>query len=344
MNTKVTVTGMQVRTQVSSNVFVAESTLATTAKEAEANFGPSVNFTTAATLLEPVSSIDGLNFFYVDASNNVDAVGAVKEADEYIAYNTGKAAPTSSQEEDFVAKNGTAGSKGFVDFVIQLKAVNANTSVAALKLTKLDLAYKGVAVTEKAFRVAIFMEKFDGSAFTVVSPQTLPAASSIFSKGAASDYFTDGKAVNGTDSLASVLTLNSTVSVNVAAQATEYYKVVIRIWLEGEDESCNNDTFASLNQNWALDLNFELGTATSPVAALGGATVTATSTGVTLTGTNSDTLSNGEIASEFAWYDATNGSATGDTTSSAPSSAGKYYCIVTTNKGNTYISDTITVS
>lgn len=41
--------------------------------------------------------------------------------------------------------------------------------------------------------------------------------------------------------------------------SNHYYKVVIRLWLEGEDVTCTSDTFATLTNQWKLDLGFKLG-------------------------------------------------------------------------------------
>ena len=38
-------------------------------------------------------------------------------------------------------------------------------------------------------------------------------------------------------------------------------KIVVRLWLEGEDISCTNDTYADLTEEWSLDLEFKLGDA-----------------------------------------------------------------------------------
>ena len=45
---------------------------------------------------------------------------------------------------------------------------------------------------------------------------------------------------------------------DVEAGTTRFYKVTIRLWLEGEDTTCYNDMFALLNDQWALDLAFTL--------------------------------------------------------------------------------------
>lgn len=345
MNTRVTVTGLAVKTRVSSNLFVASTTMSATGHASESSFNSYLNGGTEATLLEPVSTVDGLNFFYTDAKTNVQADGAPRTA-TYTAYNTSKAAPTSEQLTAFVNANGATGSVGYVDYVMELKAVNADaTDAVSLKLTKLDLVYNGLPTSEKAFRVAVFMEKHDGSAYTAVSPETLPAASSIFSESGAT-YFTSGSAVKTTSSVDSVLTQNSAVSVNVAAGATEYYKVVVRIWLEGEDSTCNNDTFASLTQNWVLDLAFELDTAAPAVTQLGTTAVASTASGAVGTVTLTDgKLSNGETPVTYAWKnaDGTAASGTNNAASYTATTSGVYYCVITT-VGNTYYTDGMTLT
>ena len=68
MNNKVTVSGMEVRTRVSDNLFIAKTTLAATAPVADSNFGRAVtDALPAEQLLEPVSTIDGKTFFYTDS-------------------------------------------------------------------------------------------------------------------------------------------------------------------------------------------------------------------------------------------------------------------------------------
>ena len=353
MNNKVTVTGMEIRTKVSNNLFVASKALNTTTVEADSAFNSYLNYTTAAALLEPVSTIDGLNFFYTDSATNVAAGGAVRTAN-YTALNTSKAAPTTEQLTAFRTANGTANSVGYADYVMELKAVNADSNATTLKLTKLDLVYKGLPTSEKAYRVAVFMEKFNGTAYTIASEATLPAASSIFSKSGATN-FTSGSAVNSTAGVGTVLTPNATISQSVAANSTEYYKVVVRIWLEGEDNTCNNETFAALNQNWALDLAFELGTATEAVANIGTTALTSSASGATgsVTLTGAGALSNGEIpatSGAYQWYNAANGTAVDGATSAtytlegAAGTTGVFFCKVTTTKGNVYYTDGMTLT
>ena len=64
MNIKVTVTGMEVRTKVSSNLMIAEDTIGSTAKKDEEAFKAQIPVQEVKGILEPVSTVDGKNFFY----------------------------------------------------------------------------------------------------------------------------------------------------------------------------------------------------------------------------------------------------------------------------------------
>ena len=82
MNTTVTVTGMEVRTKVSSNLQIKEDTLGSTTRIADVNFTTAVDESTTYTtpaLLEPVSTTTGKAFFFTtNAKSNGDAA-----ADDY---------------------------------------------------------------------------------------------------------------------------------------------------------------------------------------------------------------------------------------------------------------------
>ena len=341
MNNKVTVSGMEVRTRVSDNLFIAKTTLAATAPVADANFGRAVtDALPAEQLLEPVSTVDGKTFFYTDSENNVAADGSAKTT-SFIAYAAG---------DDFDKANGvdtttsSPDALGYVDYVFELKAVNGSESSKLLKMTQLNLTYKGVETEQKAFRVAIFMQKFDGSAYTMINEATLGAADIFAYSGSA--YF-GGKAVSGTAATATAPTMSTGISKEVAAGQTEYYKVVVRIWLEGQDTTCNNDTFASLTKNWAIDFAFELGTEDLVAAtSIGRPAVAATASGVTLDANGK--LSNGETPAEsgaYKWYNALTGAAVaGATTASAPAANGSYFCEILTTAGNTYYTGVVVIN
>lgn len=75
-------------------------------------------------------------------------------------------------------------------------------------------------------------------------------------------------AVVSTTALTGVEMLGAKATVGVVpAGKTKFFKVIVRLWLEGEDKTCTNDTFATLTEEWALDLDFQL------QDTIGGATV-----------------------------------------------------------------------
>lgn len=349
MNTTVTVTGMEVKTRVSDNLFVRTIGLADPAPaNDESDFASFLTLPSTATLLEPVSTVDAKAFFYTDSTTNVDAVTGEANNNTFIEY-----APGDAFDENYGVNDtpSTADAKGYVDYIMELKAVNGSGLEKNLKLTKLNLTYKGVETAQKAFRVAVFMEEFNGSEYTMVSEETLPTAKIFGYSG--STYFNEGnegKAVSGEDTLSTAPALNaSSVTATVPAGQIKYYKVVARVWLEGQDTTCNNDTFASLTKNWALDIAFELGTATAATGVIGTAAIAATDSGVTLDD-ETGKLSNGETpaaSNAYVWYNALTGAVVdGATTAAAPAAtatAGTYYCVVTTVKGNTYVTNNITV-
>ena len=70
----------------------------------------------------------------------------------------------------------------------------------------------------------------------------------------------DPKAVNSTSTLDDVVSFDEPATVHefTALNQVKYFKVVIRLWLEGEDTTCTSTTFAQLTQAWTLDLEFKL--------------------------------------------------------------------------------------
>ena len=246
MNNTVTVTGMEVTTKVGSNLLIAGSNLSTTTKESENSFTEKLSQTAAVAKLEPVSTIDGVNFFYTtNALANGDAV-----EDVYAAYD-------SADTTAFNSAYNVTGFVGYTDYVFQLKAVNTSGSAQYINFNKINLVYNGSDTAAlPAFRVAIFCDKFD-SAFPGV-PTTSNYDSTTLLGNASSNNQTDTKAVNSTTSLDDVTYAAAMQGVSVTANSTEYFKFVLRLWIEGEDEACTSEVFAELNSFWSLDLELAL--------------------------------------------------------------------------------------
>ncbi|MBP5193396.1 MAG: hypothetical protein J6126_01555 [Clostridia bacterium] len=138
----------------------------------------------------------------------------------------------------------------------------------------------------------------------------------------------------------------ATVSDSIASGSTVYTKVLVRLWLEGEDTTCTNETYVALTAAYSLDLGFNLGSAndgsgTNPsVTTIGSApevnaSATAAAVGtVTLTGSTTGNLSNGKTPYSYQWYKADGTIIDGSINPSAityqftATEDGSYYCII----------------
>ena len=265
MNNKVTVTGMEVKTKVSSNMLIAHDTLANTSKKNDSDFTTS-DSTAVKAILEPVSTADGNTFFY---STNAKADGSKitdSSATPFIQYNAGSSAVGSdaSNYDDLFSQNyGVTNSSGlltgvtkaspYVDYVFQLKAQNNGSGTQVISLTKLDLTYSGAADTSKAYRVAIFVEDI-----TTNDPAgTIGTLKGVYKPESATNF--NSQVVNGTDSYATATYVSEATSLaSLNAGDNKQYKVVVRMWLEGQDTTCYNDKFIELTDSWKLDLELSL--------------------------------------------------------------------------------------
>ena len=252
MNTSVTVTGMSVTAKVNDNLQIAPTTTAATAKEDDSAFKYGYVMTHTTALLEPVSSINGVNFFYT-STKNVSADGDAA-SDTYVAYDPDTPAAMTA----FNTNYGSTGAVGYVDYAVQLKADNSSNSPKDVVLSDINLTYAGTAAAQSAFRVAVFVWDMGATGATAASAPTQSKLVSLL-KMDGSAYYTDGKAVTSTSALGDIdgAADDAATIGEVAANSTKYFKVVVRLWLEGEDESCTNATFASLTQTWDFDLTFK---------------------------------------------------------------------------------------
>jgi len=330
MNNKVTVTGMVITAKVENNLAIAASS-AGNDKVADSAFSNALN-QDASGKLQPVSTIDGINYFYTnDAAENGQKTGTnpyTALVDNQITVNA----------ENY---------KGYVDYVFELKATNTSASSAFLNLSKLNLLYAGTDATTHAFRVAAFVQE-EVEAFTNANADAKAAAypSAYAALGAKADsifapatyeYFTEGKAVKTTTTVDTITApINTAISKKVAGNKTKYFKVTIRLWLEGEDTDCYNTKFVELTDKWTLDIAFTLNDAnTSAINQLGSAAnATNTSDGTKLTAA----LTNDETAASYQWYKVGVATAIDGATESTytPADDAKYYCAITTVKGNVY--------
>jgi hypothetical protein len=296
MNKEVEVTGLTMKTKVSSNLLISEN-------NAEGTYAPDRLISGRKALLEPVSSVSGQtgSFFYtLDAkesgqkAHNASGEGAIayvpySEAAvkvEGTATNTNATAAAAGKYyyDDTFSKAygvepaagdfGTA--YGYVDYVFYLKATG-DTDNQQLVMTACDLNYTYPGGTlsdgtttidanvDKAWRVAVFASDITvngGKGNTIDAVGKLdPAASAaktiLAPTGAAN--WTDGNAVASASAVGTVTYGTAAVLDNdIDAGVTKYYKVLVRAWLEGEDKTCNSETYAKLTDGWTLDVEFKL--------------------------------------------------------------------------------------
>lgn len=249
MNNTVNVSGMEVRTKVNDNLLIAGSELSETSKEADASFKYGYIVTHEVALLEPVSTIDGVSFFY-NNTKNVKADGDAVQ-DTFTAYNH-------ANTDDFNTNYGTTGAVGYVEYVFQLKADNSSDADQDVVLSAVNVIYGTNPDASKAWRAAMFVWDMGVDGSTAAGDDV--AADKLVTILAPEDaeYFED-KAVKTATTLDTVSNLGASATVGtVDANTTHFFKVVVRLWLEGEDNTCNNTTFASLTENWAFDLTFTL--------------------------------------------------------------------------------------
>ena len=244
-NNKVTVNGMKVSTQVKGNLLIANSNSADTNYSSE-NLGLDVGG-----VLEPVSTVNGVNFFYT--KENVSGTGAT----------TDTALETYSTQSLFEDYYDIDGADAYAEYAFYLKATSdvANQNVV---ISKFNMLYNGAAMgSEKAWRVAVFSQTVTetvagttpvaGDLKTILTPDT-PANS-------AGLYFTSGNAWSANNAKGSVSSLGSAATIGTIAAkgTTQRFYVVVRLFLEGEDKTCKNDTFANLTEDYTLNLVCELG-------------------------------------------------------------------------------------
>ena len=301
MNKKVTVDGMEVRTKVGANLLVCDTNV-------ETDYTTSLTQARAA-LLEPVSTIDGKSFVYTVNANARGQVLADPVWHTYAESASPAIANTVAGKTNYdlefngtygitgitssnISLSNTSGSErdgaayGYVDYTIYLKATN-DGSDRYINMTKCNLLKDGAAIdntsktagvdANRAWRVAVFVADTTAGV-TTATPETGTATSILTLDGATnftveSDVQKARKVTSGTYSLDSV-TYNGPVNiadVGGTAGTTRYYKVVVRLWLEGEDDTCNSATYAALNKEYTLDLEFQLQNTTGGVTNIGSA-------------------------------------------------------------------------
>ena len=242
-NNKVTATGLKATAQTGSSallIAVNESGIS------DKNFQTAVKLSTTAQKLAPVSTIDGKNFYYTLGTNVNGAGDAINET--YIKYDEGADATNDSFP---------SGAVPYVQYDLLLKATLDQT--ATIDLTKLALDYtKSDKETdnENAFRVAFFAST-EQTSVTAAKEATVSLVSIMNSQNTTTN-FTPGQAVNSETTTGTVTKpgANAQVTATVTPSKDVYYRVIVKLWIEGEDITCTNTIFNPLAGEWNLGLEF----------------------------------------------------------------------------------------
>jgi hypothetical protein len=170
---------------------------------------------------------------------------------------------------------------GYVDYVFYLKATS-DADNQQIRMTECNLIRNNAAITDPtvpadditdddlAWRVAIFAENItsahpgDGDVSTNVTDNTDSPKVILTRSGAANQ--TANYAVSGENTAPTAMSLSyntwadskAYIDQITTAGSTSYYKIVARVWLEGEDKSCKSSTYALLTGDYEFGMQFEL--------------------------------------------------------------------------------------
>ena len=324
-NNRVTISGMTASTQVKGNLLICDDNV-------EANYSAS-NFNEPVDgILEPVSSINGVNFFYT--KEEVKGTGATTDA----------TLETYSNQSTFASYYGVVGSDAYVDYTFYLKATSDEDG-QKVAITKFNMLYNGSAMgSEKAWRVAVFAQEVsEGGSGSIGTLKSIVAPASA-------TYFTSGQAYNSATTKAAVSNLSQPANIGTITNkgTTQRYYVVVRLFLEGEDTTCKNDTFAELTEDYSLNLVCELiGSAQDGAASIASQRAAhVTKAGLVATvAKDADGLN--ENLTAYQWQKKSAG-VWGDISNANEASYtgvanDVLRCKVTTESGSVYFSDTVTL-
>jgi hypothetical protein len=290
MNKQVEVTGMEVKTKVGDNLLICTTNL-------DADYSSEVLSQTRKALLEPVSSINGAtaSFWYTtDAKANGDAVsddylayseegaGATSNADAKAGKNAYMTAFQTAYGQTVDTSGDFGIAYGYVDYVFYIKATSSAANQKVV-MSACDLDYDAGALStsgtvgkvngpDRAWRVAVFAKDITATNPGTGIIQTEQLASSSIATAANQKGLialadavnqTPGQAVNAANSAAGTVVNNAAtngvvIDTIAAANATKYYKVVVRLWLEGEDTTCTSETYAALTSAYKLDMQYKI--------------------------------------------------------------------------------------
>ena len=365
MNKTVTVTGMVVKVRGTDNVMIAN------ADEIEEAFSNSYDtealydFSIEQQItrnLRPASTVDGVNFYYA-STKGISSSGALRDPNgtyySYGARNATDGSGSNSDPEEVVQFNSNYGLTSytndtivfpFVDYEFYIKATNSAEHAQNLRMSRCNLLYnyEEYAWATKAWRVALFVKKTDANtpvpyADIVKTANNNATLASILAPDSA-EYFAAGKAVSANDAVDDVIKFGEDADLDsIDAGDTCYYRVVVRLWLEGEDKTCKTDTFARLTEDWSLELAFSLddGNGIDEIGSETTASIVANNKMIVATLNN--IYATGETAVRYEWTDGYN-TAYSDENIFIATSSGDVYCVIITDIGSRYRTKSVHVN
>lgn len=295
MNKEVTVTGMEVRTKVGSNLLITEDNYVLTHDgDNRDNLYKTDIKMLRQCLLEPASTVDGKVFYYTVEANaagqklsgaswntyeeNASTAVANETAGKTnyspafnVAYGqTGNGSGTFTASN--IALSKTSGSVrdgaayGYVDYVFYIKATTEKAGQHVV-MTKCNLQKAGNVITtsgsipdvDRAWRVAVLKQDASMNTDVTADVNTDGTLVTVLKPANAVNHVADN-AVDGADSRTSITNHDAKADLGEIANsgATAYYRVTVRLWLEGEDTTCTSETYAKLTNDYSLDLEFKL--------------------------------------------------------------------------------------
>ena len=235
-------------------------------------------------LLAPSSTVNGIDYFYtLDAAadghkakgpndeypflrytetQTLDVLDTYAEKDKYdpvfnLNYNISTANPQEANEYKTAY--------GYVDYVMYLKATSTEEN-QKIVMNKCNLLYKGDVLEDKAWRAAVFVQETSAK----TQPTSVGTLVSIIAPTGAKNH-NEGLAADTMSSIGTIQKENKEVIIDnaIISGNSKYYKVVIRVWMEGEDTTCTTEIYGNKTDKYTLDLEYIIDKEVNGVTTIG---------------------------------------------------------------------------
>ena len=299
MNKEVQVNGLQMKTKVGSNLLISSDNIEANYSSDRVVFARQALLEPVSTVSGKTGSFfyttdakatgqkahdataSGFAYTPYDEDTSLSGGDALTGKYKYdVGFNNTYTIPAADQGSTTAFKT----AYGYVDYVFYLKATG-EAADQQLRMTQCDLNYTyptsgdPAVPTEPgdgddAWRIAVFATDItanggkgntgDGAAVGQIDPANVTGenAKTILQLETSGNWETGKAVASGTATGDVTYGTAAVLDNNIDAGVTKYYKVLVRVWLEGEDKSCNSATYAQLTNEWSLDLDFQLTSST----------------------------------------------------------------------------------